>query len=158
MLVRTATAPVLPDADDIATQCTTPDTCSVTTQWDFEADEYTAFKCSRFDTVDRLVQGFEEAKTSANAACLELCSQINEVKQQKEKIANLQQRITALTRENEALLKRTLDLTEDVSSLKLITANSRQVPVMQRMIRFNILKLPLLQMPLDKYPKDVPPE
>ena len=29
---------------------------------------------------------------------------------------------------------------------------------MQRMVWFNILKLPLLQMPLDKYPKDVPPE
>ena len=29
---------------------------------------------------------------------------------------------------------------------------------MQRMVWFNILKLPLLQMPLDKYPEDVPPE
>ena len=44
-----------------------------------------------------------------------------------------------------------------VSSLKSITANSRQVPVMQRMVWFNILKLPLLQMPSEKYPEDVPP-
>ena len=29
---------------------------------------------------------------------------------------------------------------------------------MQRMVWFNILKLPRLQMPLDKYPEDVPPE
>ena len=29
---------------------------------------------------------------------------------------------------------------------------------MQRMVWFNILKLPLRQMPLDKYPEDVPPE
>ena len=32
------------------------------------------------------------------------------------------------------------------------------MPVMQRMMWFNILKLPLLQMPLDKYPEDVPPK
>ena len=63
-----------------------------------------------------------------------------------------------MTSENESLLKRTLELTEEVSSLKSITANSRHVPVMQRMVWFNILKLPLLQMPLDKYPEDVPPE
>ena len=128
------------------------------TQCDFEADEYTAVKCPRFDTVDRLVQGCQETKTSANVALAELCSQVNEVNQQKEKIANLQQPIGALTTENEALLKRTLELTEDVSSLKSTTANSRQVPVMQRVVWFNILKLRLLQMPLDKYPDDVPPE
>ena len=29
---------------------------------------------------------------------------------------------------------------------------------MQRMVWFNILKLPRLQMPLDKYPGEVPPE
>ena len=139
--------PVLPDVHDSATQCTTTDTCSVATQCDFEADEYTALRCPRFDTVDHLVQGFEEAKTSANAVFAELCSQVNEVNRQKEKIANLQQRITTLTTENKDLLKRTLDLTEDVSSLKSITANSRQVPVMQRMVWFNILKLPLLQIP-----------
>ena len=149
--------PVLPEVDDIATQCTTPDTCSVETQCDFEADENTAIKCSRFDTVDRLVQTFREAKTLANAAFAELCSQVNEVIQQK-KIANLQQRITDLTTQNEALIKRTLDLKEDVSSLKSITANRRQVPVMQKRVWFNILKLPLLQMPLDKHHVDVPPE
>ena len=76
----------------------------------------------------------------------------------RKKIANLQQRIAALRTENEALLKWTLELTEDVSSLKSITTNSRQVPVMQRMVLFNILKLLLLQMPSDKYPEDVPPE
>ena len=84
---------VLPDVDDIATECTTPDTCSVATQCDFEADENSAYKCSRFDTVDRLVKGFHEAKTSATAAFAQLCSQVNEVNQQKEKTANLQQRM-----------------------------------------------------------------
>ena len=150
--------PVLPEVDDTATQCTTPDTCSVATQCDFEADEDTAFKCARFNTVDRLVQGFQDAKRSANAAFAELCSQVNENTQQKEKFANLQQRITTLKTGNEALLKRTLEITEDVSSLKSITANSRHVPVMQKMAWFNIPKLLLLQMPLDKYPDGVPPE
>ena len=49
-------------------------------------------------------------------------------------------------------------MAEDVSSLKSITANSRQVPVMQRMVWINFFKLPLLQMPSDKFPEDVPPE
>ena len=149
---------IIPDVDDIATQCPAPDTCSVATQSDFEAEEHTTFKCPRFDSVDHLIQSSEEAKTSANAAFAELCSQVNEVNKQKEKIANLQQRITTLTTENEALLKRTLNLTEDVSSLKSITANNRLEPVMQRMVWLNILELPPLQMPLDKYPEDVPPE
>ena len=149
--------PVVPDVDDIATQCTTPDTCSAAIQCDFEADEYISFKCPKFDTIGRLVQCFQKTKTSANAASAEFCSQVNEVIQQKEKIANLQNRIATLTTENEALLKRTFELTEDVSSLNSITANS-QVPAMQRMVWFNIFKLPLLQMPLDKYPGDVPPE
>ena len=149
---------LLPYVDDIATQCTTTDTGSVATQCDIEADEDTAFKCSRFDIVDCLVQGFQETNTSAKAGFAELCSQVNEVKQQRGKIANLQQRITVLTTENEALIKRTFDLTEEVSSLKSMTANCRQVPVMQRMVWFNIFKLHLLQMPLDKYPENVPPE
>ena len=88
--MRTAPPPVLPDVDDITTQCTTPDTCSVASKCNFEADEYTALKCPSLENVDRLVQGFQAAKTSANAAFAELCSQVNEVNQQKEKIANLQ--------------------------------------------------------------------
>ena len=65
----------------------------------------------------------------------------------REKIDSLKQRITTLTEENEGLLKRTMDLTEDVSALSAITTNQRYVPVMQRIIWHHVLQQPLLQLP-----------
>ena len=138
--------PVLPDNLDAQTEC------------NLDADAYTSFKHPEFDSVDRLSQGFEEAKLAANSAFKELCEEILRSNYLKDQITDLKTRIATMTSENENLLRRTLELSEDVSSLKSITANSRHVPVMQRMVWFNILKLPLLQMPLDKYPEDVPPE
>ena len=138
--------PVLPDNLDAQTEC------------NLDADAYTSFKHPEFDRDDRLSQGFEEAKLAANSAFKELCEEILRSNSLKDQITDLKNRIATLTSENESLLKRTLELTEDVSSLKSITASSRHVPVMQRMVWFNILKLPLLQTPLHKYPEDVPPE
>ena len=138
--------PVLPDNLDAQTEC------------NLYADAYTSFKHPEFDSVDHLSQGFEEAKLAANSAFKELCQEILRSISLKDQITNLKTRIATLTSENKSLLKRTLESTEDVSSVKSITANSRHVPVMQRMVWSNILKLPLLQMPLDKYPEDVPPE
>ena len=138
--------PVLPDNLDAQTEC------------NLEADAYTFFKHPEFDSVDRFSQRFEEAKLAANSAFKELCEEVLRSNSSKDQLTDLKTRIATLTSENVSLLKRTLVLTEAVSSLKSITANSRHVPVMQRMVWFNILKLPRLQMPLDKYPEDVPPE
>ena len=135
-----------------------PDNLGAQNECNLDADAYTSFKHLEFDSVDRLSQGFEEAKLSDNSAFKELCEDILRRISLKDQITDLKTRIATLTSENENLSKRTLELTEDVSSLKSITASSRHVPVVQRMVWFNILKLPLLQMPLDKYPKDVPPE
>ena len=66
----------------------------------------------------------------------------------KKKKNSLQQRITTLTEENEGVLKRTMDLTEDVSALSAITANQRYVPVMQMIIWHHVLQQPFLQLPL----------
>ena len=56
--------PVLPDVRNDCTHCNLTDACTASTQCDFETDLYAAFKCFRFDSVDRLIQGFEEAKLS----------------------------------------------------------------------------------------------
>ena len=94
---------VLPDVRDGSTQCTLPDD--------------SAFKCSRFDSVNRFVQGFEEAELSAKAAFKELCNQVNAVNDLKPQVAQLEQRIVVLSDENEALFKRTFELSEDVATL-----------------------------------------
>ena len=135
-----------------------PDNLDAQIECQLDADAYTSFKHPEFDRVDRLSQGFEEAKLAANSAFEELCEEILRSNSLKDHITDLKTRIATLTSKNESLLKRTLELAEDVSCLKSRTANSRQVPVMQRMVWFNNLKLPLLQMPLDKYTEDVPPE
>ena len=127
--------PVLPDVADISISC------------NLEVDEYVNSTHPEFDTVAKLQQRFEEAKLAANAAFKELCTEVLKVKELKEKINSLQQRITTLT-ENEGLLKRRMDLTEDVSALSAIATNKRYVPVMQRIVWPHVLQQPLLQLPL----------
>ena len=128
--------PVLPDNLDAQTEC------------NLDADAYTSFKHPEFDSVDRLSQGFEEAKLAANSAFKELCEEILRSTSLKDQITDLKTRIATLTSENESLLKRTLELTEDVSALSAITTNQRYVPVMQRIIWHHVLQQPLLQLPL----------
>ena len=125
--------PVLPDVADISISC------------NFDVDEYVNSTHPEFDSVAKLQQGFEEAKLAANAAFKELCTEVLKVTELKEKINSLQQRITTLTEENEGLLKRTMDLTEDVSALSAIATNKR---LMQRIIWHHVLQQPLLQLPL----------
>ena len=98
-------APVLPDVSDGSTQCNLPYVCAASTQCDFGANSYAAFECSGFDSVDRLVQRFEEAKLSAYAAFKEICNQVNAVNDLKAQVSKLQQRIATLNDENDALLK-----------------------------------------------------
>ena len=80
--------PVLPDVSDSSTQCNLPDVCAASTQCDFEADSYAAFKCSRFDSLDRLVQSFEEAKLSANAAFKNLVTKSTQEKNLEHRFQN----------------------------------------------------------------------
>ena len=127
--------PVLPDVADISISCS------------LDVDEYVNSTHPEFDSVAKLQQGFEEAKMAANAAFKELCTEVLKVTELKEKIKSLQQRIATLT-ENEGLLKRTMDLTEDVSALSTITTNHRYVPVMQWIIWHYVLQQPLSQLPL----------
>ena len=101
-----------------------------------------------FDSVDRLSQGFEEAKLAANSAFKELCEAILRSNSLKDQITDLKIRIATLTSENESLLKRTMDLTQDVSALSAIATKKRYVPVMQRIIWHHVLQQPLLQLPL----------
>ena len=122
--------PVLPDVSQSFTQCNLPDVGATSTQFDFEADSYAAFKCSRFDSVDRLVQDFEEAKLSANAAFKELCDQVNAVNDLKAQVSQLQQQIVTLNDENEALLKRIFKITEDVSTLTAYTSTHHHLPAL----------------------------
>ena len=125
-----------------------PDNLNAQTECNLDADAYASFKHPEFDSVDRLSQGFEEAKLAANSAFKELCEEILRSNSLKDQITDLKTRIATLTSENESLLKRTMDLTEDVFALSAIATNKRYVPVMQRIIWHHVLQQPLLQLPL----------
>ena len=139
--------PVLPDVSDSSTHCNLPDVCAASTQCDFEGDSYAAFKSSRFDSVDRLVQGSEEAKLSATAAFKEHCNQVDAVNELKAQVSQLQQRIVVLNDENEALLKRTFELTKDVSTLTAITSTHLHLTAIQRMFFHHLQQLPFTTNP-----------
>ena len=135
--------PVLPDVSDSSTQCNLPDVCAASTQCDFEENSYAAFKSSQFDSVDRFVQDFEEAKFSANAAFKELCNKVDAVNELKAQVSQLEQRIVVLNDENEALLEQTFELTEDDSTLTAITSTHCHPPALQRMFFHHLQQLPL---------------
>ena len=147
-------APVLPDVSHSSLQCNPPDVCAASTQCDFEAESYAAFKSSRFDSVDRLVQGFEEPKFSANVAFIELCNQVDVLNELKAQVSQLQQRIAVLNDENESRLKRAFELTEDVSTLTAITSTHRHLPALQRMFFHHLQQLPLTTNP-DELPHNL---
>ena len=58
-------------------------------------------------------------------------------------MSQLQQRIAVLNDENEAILTRTFELTEDVSTLTAITSRHRHLPVLQPMFFHHLQQLPL---------------
>ena len=61
----------------------------------------------------------------------------------KGQVSQIQQRIADLNDEIEALLKRTFELTEDVSTLTAITSTHRHLPALQRMFFHHLQQLPL---------------
>ena len=55
----------------------------------------------------------------------------------------LKQRLSTLTRENETLLKRTFELTDELATLRSPAASHRHTPVLQRMLAHHVNRLPL---------------
>ena len=53
------------------------------------------------------------------------------------------QRLSALTAENESLLKRTFEQTDELATLRLLAASYRHTPVLQRMLAHHVTRLPL---------------
>ena len=107
---------------------------------------------SRF--VCRFQKFFEEAKFCANAAFRKLCKQVDAVNDLKAQVSKLQQQIATLNDKNEALLKRTFELTEDVSTLTAITSTYRHLPALQRLFFNHFHWVP--QLPLTINPQEHP--
>ena len=111
-------------------------------QCNFDADAYAYFKHPELDRVENFSQGFEEAKIAANAGFEELSEKIIRSNTSKDQIADLKHRIATLTSENDILLKRTFELTEDVSSLTAISSAHRHLQTIHRMLFHFIQQLP----------------
>ena len=50
---------------------------------------------------------------------------------------------STLTLENESLLKRTFELTDELATLRSLAASHRHIPVLQRMVAHHVARLPL---------------
>ena len=83
----------------------------------------------------------------------EPCNQVDAVNELKAQVSQLQQRIVTLNDE-EALLERTFQLTEDVSTLTAITSTHRHLPALQRMFFHHLQQLPLTTNP-DEHPHNL---
>ena len=83
-----------------------------------------------------------------------LCEQLEHTKELKAANDELKKRLLALTAKTESLLKRTLELTEELATLKKLATAHRQVPVLSgcsHNILLNCLHNPRLKMPLTTY-------
>lgn len=125
-----------------------PEVADASTQCNIELDDTTE--------LSRLRQGFNEAKAEAFTAFEALCAEVAttkeltaEVESLTAKVVSLTARVHTLNEENEALLKRTFDLSEQVTSLTAITTSTRHVPALQRMVAHHINTLPLNPAPED---------
>ena len=73
----------------------------------------------------------------------ELCLEFRKTDNLEGQVNNLTQRIATLTSENDCLVKRIFELTENLSKLTAVTSAHRQLPALQRMLFYHIQQLPL---------------
>ena len=123
--------PVLPDTNDTGVQCCV------------DADEYSAFLTQQFDDVTTLERAFNEARKEASNVLDVLCEQVEKSQALEDEHEKLKQRLSTFTTENEALLKRTFELTDELASLRTLTVSHRHTPVLQRMLAHHVTRLPL---------------
>ena len=113
--------PVLPDTIDVSVEAT------------LDSDEALDLLASEFCNVRKLQQGFEEART-ANITFAVLEKTVVEMRTKEEKIQELQKRLQVLNEESSALLARTLELSEQISSLKASAISSESYNVHETML------------------------
>ena len=124
-----------------------PDNLNAQTDCNLDADAYTPFKHPEFNRVDCLSEDFEETKFAANSTFNELCEEILRSNSLKDQKADIRNRIATLTSENESPLKRTFELTEDVSTRTASTSAHRHLPALQRLFFHHLQQLPLTTNP-----------
>ena len=129
-LCESTPPPVLPDTDDTGVQCCV------------DTDKYSAFLTKQFDNVATLERAFIEARKEAPNNLDVLCEQLEKSQALEDENEHFKQRLSTLTTENEALLKRTFELTDELASLRTLAASHRQIPVLQRMVAHHVTRLP----------------
>ena len=123
--------PVLPDTNDTGVQCCV------------DTDEYSAFLTKQFDNVAILERAFNEARREASNTLDVLCEQLEKSQALEHANEQLKQRLSTLTTENESLLKRTFELTDELATLRKLATSHRHTPVLQRMVAHHVTRLPL---------------
>ena len=123
--------PILPDTNDTGVQCSV------------DADQYSAFLTQQFENVTTLDRAFKEARKETSNTLDVLCEQLEKSQALEDEHQKLKQRLSTLTIENETLLKRTFELTDELATLKSLAASHGHTPVLQRMLAHHVTRLPL---------------
>ena len=121
--------PVLPDTIDVSVEAT------------LDSDEALDL-ASEFCNVRKLQRGFERARTAANNTFAVLEETVAEMRTKEEKLQGLQKRLQVLNEENSAFLARTLELSEQISSLKTSAISSESYNVHKTMLLRQISTYP----------------
>ena len=121
----------MPDTNDTGVQCCV------------DADEYSAFLTQQFDNVTTLERAFNEARKEASNTLDVLYEQLKNSQALEDEHEKLKQRLSTLTMENEALPKRTFELTDELATLRSLAASHRHTPVLQRMLAHHVTRPPL---------------
>ena len=126
--------PVLPDTNDTGVQCFV------------DADEYSAFLRQQLDNATTLEREINAARKEASNTLDVLCERLEKSQALEDEHEKLKQRLSTLRTENEALLKRTFELTDELATLRSLAASHRHTPVLQvlqRMLAHHVTRLPL---------------
>ena len=123
--------PVLPDTNDTGIQCCV------------DADENSAFLTQQFDNVTIHERAFNEARKEASKTLDVLCEQLEKSQALEDEHEKLKQKLSTLTTENEALLERSFELTDELPTLRSLAASQGHIRVIQRMVAHQVTRLPL---------------
>ena len=108
----------MPDTNDTGVHCCV------------DADEYSVFRTQQFDNVTTLERAFNEARKEASNTLDVLCEQLEISQALEDEHEKLKQRLSTLTTENESLLRRTFELTDELAILRSLAASHRHTLVL----------------------------
>ena len=90
-----------------------------------------------------LEKAFNEAHREVSNTLDVLCEQLEKSQALEDAKEQPKQRLSTLATENESLLKRTFELTDELGTLRSLAASHRHIPGLHSMVAHHVSRLPL---------------